>query len=135
MSDAATMGQQGSLSSGFNIASGIKWAVVGLASFAVFGYVDNFIFDPFFFDSIHDTSNATSQAFKALLTDNFGWLHDLSGLTGDWGLLQMDWAQAILEPYYFDNGMLSPDDPFGSKAFSVNDVDSVDYLYEDPNEW
>ncbi len=90
-----------SLSSDFNSASsGIEWAAIGLAGFFVFGYVDNFFFDPLFFDVIHDPTNATSQAFKAFLNDWFGWTHELFGLKGDSGLLQMDWAQDILEPYY-----------------------------------
>ncbi len=139
MSNAATMGNQGSLSEGFNIASGIKWAVIGLASFAVFGYVDNFIFDPLFFDPIHDSINPTSQAFKAFLMDKFGWLHDLSGLTGDWGLLQMDWAQSILEPYSIDvGGVPELDDSFGSKAFELGEdyaAPDAEYTTLDINDW
>ncbi len=127
MSNAAKMDNQNSMSDGFNIASGIKWATLGLASFFVFGYVDNFFFDPLFFDAIHNPTNDTAQAFKAFLNDNFGWTHDLFGLTGDGGLLNMGWAQDILKPYY-DLTATPQSYEFGSDAdlFS-SDFDSPDW--------
>ena len=90
----------GNLKSGFNWSSVAVPALVSVATFCVMGYVDNAIFDVFFFDSIHASENGTATALKGFMLDNFGWIHDLTGFTGEGGLLHSwpfdDW----LAPYY-----------------------------------
>ncbi len=73
---------------------------LAVGAFALFGYVDNMIFDPFFFPIIHDPANETGQALIAFMADKFSWAHEITGLTGDGGLANTDFIQSFLEPYY-----------------------------------
>ena len=73
------------------------------ASFAIGGYFGNLLFDPFFFPIIHDPANPVGQALIGFMADTFGWAHELMGVTGDGGLLNTDFVQGYLEPYYPSN--------------------------------
>jgi len=82
-------------------ASGLLFkGALAVGAFALFGYVDNMIFDPFFFPIIHDPANETGQALIAFMADKFSWAHEITGLTGDGGLANTDFVQRFLDPYY-----------------------------------
>ena len=82
----------------------VKLATVGLAA-AVAWQV---FLDPIFFPIFHDTTNTTAQATISLINDYFSWIPDLIGLTGDGGLLNTEFGQAALEPYYELNAPTMP---------------------------
>jgi hypothetical protein len=90
----------GNLKSGFNWSSVAVPALVSVATFCVMGYVDNAIFDVFFFDPIHGSENGTATALKNFMLDNFGWVHEMTGFTGDGGLLHSWPFEGMLAPYY-----------------------------------
>ncbi len=127
MSKATTMeSQQSSLSDDFNfIAKGFKWAAFGFV--AAVGW--QVFLDPIFFPIFHDTTNATAQAFVSFINSSFDWIPDIVGLTGDGGLLNMDWAQNILEPHYDLISGAQAEDYMGEDIFGD------DSSYVDPNNW
>lgn len=90
-----------SLKNSFNWSSVVVPALVSVATFAVMGYVDNALFDPFFFDPIHASDNPTVAAYKAWSNDNFGFLHDMWGFGEEGsGILNMWPFSEWLAPYY-----------------------------------
>ncbi len=106
MAAAAAHPEQGSLTNSFNWRSIVVPAVVSVVTFAVMGYVDNALFDPFFFDPIHASDNPTVAAYKAWSNDNFGFLHDFWGFVEEGqGILNMWPFSEWLEPYYPSEGV------------------------------
>lgn len=90
-----------SMQDSFNWSSIVVPALVSVATFAVMGYVDNALFDPFFFDPIHASDNPTVAAYKAWSNDNFGFLHDFWGFGDEGkGVLNMWPFSEWLAPYY-----------------------------------
>lgn len=93
--------KESGLSSMFNgAASGFfVGAAISVATFFIFGYLDNFVFDALFIPDLHNADNPIAQALIGFMQDNFSWMHDISGLTGETGILQWDYFQNMLEPY------------------------------------
>lgn len=90
----------------FNDFSGVN-LMKFTAELAVFGIFGNFAIDlagdmfiePLLFDPLHGNANVTMQAWKELVKEKMGWVTDWLGITGDSGLMQMDFIQNWLEPY------------------------------------
>ncbi len=74
----------------------LKVATIGLLA-AVAWQV---FLDPIFFPIFHDPTNATAQALVSMIHTNFSWIPEMLGLTGGGGLLNTEFAQAALGPYY-----------------------------------
>jgi len=70
------------------------------AGFIVGGYIGSLIFDPLLFPVIHDITNVHAQALVAFMNDTFGWLHDIIGLKGEGGIMQLPVVHDVLQPYY-----------------------------------
>lgn len=83
----------------------VKTATVVLAANVAW----QLLLDPLFFGPIHDPTNTTAQAFVALVKDWFGWIPDLTGMTGDGGLLHTELAQKWLAPYMEKVAVATPD--------------------------
>jgi hypothetical protein len=66
------------------------------------------LLDPLFFTPIHDPMNETAQAFVGWVQDKFGWIPDMTGMTGNGGLLHTDFAQGVLAPYYKQVAVAKP---------------------------
>jgi hypothetical protein len=68
--------------------SKVFWGAVKIATVVLVANVAWQMFlDPLFFPVIHDTTNAVSQAWTAMINDNFGWIPRHAGLTKETGLL------------------------------------------------
>lgn len=95
------------------IATVALWTV---PMFFLFGYIDNAIFDPLFFDVIHaaDLSPEMTQ-WKSAVNGALGWMHDIVGFTGDGGFLHSEFGQSALErfggPYDVAAGYTPPPAP------------------------
>jgi|GEM_PF-2058012 len=103
---AGTMDGFGGRSSMFDMSKEFNEAAkfVGKAAFMVGGFIiggyfGSLIFDPFFFPIIHDPTNSVAQALVGFLQDNFSFVHEWIGLTGDGGLLQTPFFEEALAPY------------------------------------
>lgn len=75
--------------------SAAKLVTVGLAA-AVAWQV---FLDPIFFPIFHDTSNITAQAFVHMIHENFSWIPEIIGLTGDGGFLNTEFMKSTLAPH------------------------------------
>ncbi len=73
------------------VKGGLKMAFMA-ASFAIGGYAGSLLFDPFFFTPVHDPNNVAARMIEEFATQNFGWIHDMIGLTGGNGWLQSDFV-------------------------------------------
>ncbi len=73
------------------VKGGLKMTFMA-ASFAVGGYAGSLLFDPFFFTPVHDPNNVAARMIEKFATENFGWVHDMVGLTGGNGWLQSDFV-------------------------------------------
>lgn len=85
--------EKGLLRKAFEYAA--KGVVMGTIA-AVFWQV---ILDPIFFPLIHDVFNINTQAWVAFVQSHLNWIPEMLGFSGDGGLLNTDFMQAILEPY------------------------------------
>lgn len=83
----------------------VKFATIGIASAVAW----QLFLDPLFFQPIHDLTNLTAQAWVAFIQDKFAWIPNLTGMTGDGGLLHTSFAQALLKPYYALTSVASPE--------------------------
>lgn len=79
--------------------------------------------DPIFFPIFHDPTNTTAQAFVSMINSTFSWIPELIGLTGDGGLLNMDFMQSILEPFmdYTPQGMAETIESSSAASFESMD--------------
>lgn len=78
---------------GKKILKGLTKTFTVAAGFIVGGYVGSLIFDPYFFSAIHDPNNFMAHALVDFMKDNFGFIHEFVGLTGDGGILRSDFVQ------------------------------------------
>ena len=92
--------KKGFLSETFNLRTLAKVALWSIPMFFIFGYFDNMIFDPLFFDVIHSpTPSPEMSQWKSALINNLGWMHELSGFTGEGGFFKTEVGQWFLDKY------------------------------------
>ncbi|MGH1397999.1 MAG: hypothetical protein ACRBCT_02180 [Alphaproteobacteria bacterium] len=60
-------------------------------------------------NAFHDPSNLKAKAFSMWMDDNFGFINDITGLSGDGGMLSL--LDSQLEPYMADLQPI-PEDTF-----------------------
>ena len=89
--------EKGSLTNVFTkVAMGaLKLATIGVAAAVAW----QLFLDPLFFLPIHDPTNVTAQAWVGMINHYFGWIPELTGMTGDGGLLHTEAAQNFLAPF------------------------------------
>lgn len=73
------------------------WFGVGIATgLMIMDPISELIHFPF----LHGVAgNGNAQAAMAMIQDYMGWFPEMMGWSGDGGLMNMEWMQALLEPY------------------------------------
>lgn len=93
-------------------------AFIGAAFFTAGAVATGILFDPLThalnMPFMHDPFNQNAQALIGMIQENFSFVHEWTGLKGDGGLLNMDFAQEILGPYKKIIPPVSLDDAFGA---------------------
>lgn len=85
------------------------WGAAKLATIGVVAAVAwQILLDPIFFPIIHNLpAYPDAAAWVDFVNDHTTFITDIIGFTGDGGLMQMDFMQAVLEPYYAQPGAYS----------------------------
>ncbi|HOO80992.1 MAG TPA: hypothetical protein PK513_00625 [Alphaproteobacteria bacterium] len=89
--------EKGMLSKVFGGAA--KLATIGVAAAVTW----QILLDPIFFPIIHNlAAHPTAAAWVSFIQDHTAFITDFIGFTGDGGLLQSEWGDALLADYYPD---------------------------------
>lgn len=116
--------KKGFLSRIFNAETIIKTALITIPLVITGNIFWQVVLDPLFFPAVHGYQiHEDMFAMVEMMQQNFGWVHEMIGFSGDDGFLQTEFMQTILEPY--KEGFESPAEALQNNAPQVQAPDDI----------